>query len=46
MSHYSAISGIVEKTCKEFGVSYTSYPTLRSAFVAHYRFLRLMGDRA
>ena len=44
--HYPAISEIVEKTCKEFGISYTSYPTLRSAFVAHYRFLKLMGIRA
>ena len=44
--HYSAISGIVEKTCKDFGIPYTCYPTLRSALVAHYKFLRLMGSRA
>ena len=44
--HYSAISGIVEKTCKDFGIPYTCYPTLRSALVAHYKFLRRMGSRA
>ena len=41
--HYPAISGIVEKTCQDFGIPYVTYPTLYSAFAAHYRFLRVMG---
>ena len=41
--HYPAISKIVESTCQEFKVSYVSYPTVRSAVAAHYRFLRELG---
>lgn len=43
--HYPAISEIVQKTCREFGVSYVSYPTVWSAVVGHYRFLKDMGKR-
>ena len=43
--HYPAISEIVEKTCREFRISYVSYPTVRSAVAAHYRFLRTLGAR-
>jgi linoleoyl-CoA desaturase len=41
--HYPAISRIVENTCREFSVSYISYPTVRSAVTAHYRFLKMLG---
>ncbi len=43
--HYPAISKIVEKTCKEFSVSYISYPTFRSAVLAHLRFLKKLGKK-
>lgn len=43
--HYPAISKIVERTCRESGVSYVSYPTVRSAVVAHFQFLRNLGKR-
>jgi linoleoyl-CoA desaturase len=43
--HYPAISKIIKKTCQELGVIYVSYPTLRSAIVGHYRFLKDMGKR-
>jgi linoleoyl-CoA desaturase len=43
--HYPAISKIVEKTCREFGISYVSFPTVWSAVVGHYRFLKDMGKR-
>jgi linoleoyl-CoA desaturase len=43
--HYPAISNIVEKTCREFAISYTCYPTVWSAIAAHYRFLKAMGGR-
>lgn len=42
--HYPAISKIVENTCREFGISYVSYPTLREAVVAHWRFLKELGQ--
>jgi linoleoyl-CoA desaturase len=41
--HYPAISRIVENTCREFSMSYISYPTVRSAVTAHYRFLKMLG---
>ena len=41
--HYAAISMIVRNACLEFGITYNSFPTLRSAIAAHYRFLRTMG---
>jgi linoleoyl-CoA desaturase len=43
--HYPALSKIVEKTCREFSVSYISYPTVRSAVAAHYRFLKMLGKK-
>jgi linoleoyl-CoA desaturase len=44
--HYPAISKIVKMTCEEFGISYTSFPTIRSAIAAHLRFLKTMGHGA
>jgi len=45
LSHvnYPAISGIVENTCREFGVHYTAHPTLGGAVASHFRWLRRMG---
>ena len=42
--HYPALSKIVEGTCREFQIRYVSYPTICAAIVAHYRFLRKLGD--
>jgi len=41
--HYPALSRIVRQTCEEFGVPYKSFPSVRSAVVAHFRFLRGLG---
>jgi linoleoyl-CoA desaturase len=41
--HYPAIAPIVESVCREFGVRYSAYPTLREALGAHLRFLRELG---
>lgn len=41
--HYPAIAGIVERTCREFGLRYKARPTLTAAIVAHYKWLREMG---
>jgi linoleoyl-CoA desaturase len=41
--HYPALAGIVEETCKAYGVPYRAEPTLGSAVAAHYRHLRALG---
>jgi linoleoyl-CoA desaturase len=41
--HYPAISKVVKKVCEEFGINYVSYPTVRAAVGAHFRFLRTLG---
>ncbi len=45
LSHvnYPAISAIVEKTCREYGVHYSAHPTLGGAVASHYRWLRRMA---
>ncbi len=43
--HYPSISTIVERTCREFGISYVSYPTLGAAVDAHLRFLKKLGRK-
>lgn len=41
--HYPALSRFVRQTCGEFKVQYTCYPTLRSALMMHFRFLKKLG---
>lgn len=41
--HYSALAPIVEATCRQFGVSYTTHDSFRASVVSHFRWLRLMG---
>ncbi len=41
--HYPAISKIVRATCEELSVSYVNYPTISSAVISHYRYLRALG---
>lgn len=43
--HYPQMSAVVAETCREFGVNLFSYPTVRSAILGQYRFLRDMGKR-
>ena len=42
--HYPALSSIVEKTCKEYGLPYLYYPTMREGIIAHYHLLRTLGN--
>lgn len=42
--HYPALSPIVEAVCKEYGVRYSSHPTMWAGIVSHYRWLRRMGQ--
>ncbi len=41
--HYPAISKIIKKACKEYGVEYIEYPRVRYAVASHVAFLRQMG---
>ena len=41
--NYSAITGIVEETCRQFGVRYTEHKSVVSGLLSHFRWLRRMG---
>jgi linoleoyl-CoA desaturase len=41
--NYPAITGVVERTCREFGVRYNDNATFLSALRSHYRWLRKLG---
>lgn len=43
--HYPRIAPIVRKTCEEFGITYSVYPTMRAALLAHLRTLREFGRK-
>eukprot|EP00611_Tribonema_gayanum_P013836 TRINITY_DN25059_c0_g1_i1.p1 TRINITY_DN25059_c0_g1~~TRINITY_DN25059_c0_g1_i1.p1 ORF type:complete len:507 (-),score=108.53 TRINITY_DN25059_c0_g1_i1:413-1861(-) len=43
--HYPAIAPIIKETCKEFGVEYRCLPNFASAFWAHIKHLKNMGER-
>ena len=42
--NYPAISGIVEQTCREFGIPYKEHKSFSAGLAAHYRWLRRMGQ--
>jgi linoleoyl-CoA desaturase len=41
--NYPAISGLVEETCREFGVPFKEHRSFRAGLAAHFRWLRRMG---
>ncbi|MGE0606908.1 MAG: fatty acid desaturase [Pirellulales bacterium] len=41
--HYSALSPLVEQTCRDFGVRYAAHESFWSALTSHFRWLRRMG---
>ena len=41
--NYSAISKLVEQTCRDFGIAYTEHGSFREGVTAHFRWLRRMG---
>jgi linoleoyl-CoA desaturase len=43
--HYPAISGIVEKTCKDFNLPYNTFPTFTSSLASHFRMMKQLGKR-
>ena len=42
--HYPAISKLVEETCKEYNIRYVNYPTMTSAVISHFRFMKTLGQ--
>jgi linoleoyl-CoA desaturase len=42
--HYPALARIVETTCQDYGVRYTSHGTFLQGVGAHYRWLRSLGQ--
>lgn len=42
--HYPEISKIVRRACDEFKINYVSYPTMRQAVIAHWRYLKQQGN--
>jgi linoleoyl-CoA desaturase len=42
--HYPAISGLVEDTCREFGIEYTVHRSFWAGIASHFRWLRRMGQ--
>ena len=43
--HYPAISGIVEKTCREFDLPYHTFPTMSSSLASHFRMMKQLGQK-
>jgi linoleoyl-CoA desaturase len=41
--HYPALAPLVEEICRQHGVRYFAYPTLRAAFASHVRWLARMA---
>jgi linoleoyl-CoA desaturase len=41
--NYPALSGLVEQTCREFGVRYAWHTSIAAGVAAHYRWLRYLG---
>ena len=42
--HYPALSRIVEQTCKEYGVRYSTHASFAAGVRSHYRWLKRMGQ--
>jgi linoleoyl-CoA desaturase len=43
--NYPALSSIIRRTCREHGLSYNEFPTIRAGIASHYRWLKRMGAR-
>jgi len=43
--HYPAISGIVQKTCKEFNLPYNSFSTFTGSLASHFRMMYQLGRK-
>lgn len=43
--HYPEINKIVRKTCKEYGIVYNEFSSLRNAFSSHFAVIKMMSAR-
>jgi linoleoyl-CoA desaturase len=43
--HYPALSKLVQSQCEAFNLPYNQQPTLRSAVVSHFRFIKMLGRK-
>ncbi|MBX2905533.1 MAG: acyl-CoA desaturase [Taibaiella sp.] len=43
--HYPALSKIVARNCRDYGIQYNSIPTMGQAIRSHYRFMRFLGRK-
>jgi linoleoyl-CoA desaturase len=43
--HYPKIAKIVKQTAEEFSLPYNEYETTRKAIIAHFRYLKSMGEK-
>ena len=41
--HYPVINKIVKETCEKYNIPYNYYPTMASAVVSHFRFMKDLG---
>jgi linoleoyl-CoA desaturase len=44
--HYPAIAPLVQQTCRDFGLTYSTQKSLRAGIASHFRWLRQMGRPA
>lgn len=43
--HYPKVARLVERACRKAGIEYHANPSVRTALVSHYRWLKTMGRR-
>jgi linoleoyl-CoA desaturase len=41
--HYPALTEILRATAQEYGLKYTEHKSLRSAFIAHLKWIYILG---
>lgn len=42
--HYPALSKIVQDTCKQFNLTYNTFPTMTAAVASHFRMMKQLGQ--
>jgi linoleoyl-CoA desaturase len=43
--HYPALSKLVQESCKEFNLSYNSFPTMQGSIRSHFKMMRQLGQK-
>ena len=41
--HYPKIAPLVQQVCKKYNIPYTFYPSVRKAFLSHFRQIKYLG---